>query len=164
MMTQDIPVSHTTSNHRCDIDNENDKRRTSCCSHCDKSSHPLNPHDFLSLTPPLDNVYFETDQDQPFSCIYLINLFLAPDLFRYLKENSVSDDVYDLPLHIQKLVSEARMEVFMDANQQDRQALNRLEKVRTYVKSVTQGDASSVITILNELIHDEDELATIVGV
>lgn len=161
-----IPVSHTTSNHCCVIDNDNDKRRNSCCSHCDKSNYPLNPQDLnaLSITPPLDNVYFENDQDQPFSCIYLLNLFLAPDLFRYLRETPVSDDVYDLPIHIQKLVSEARMEVLMDSNtQKNIQALKRLERVRTYVKSVTHGDTSAVIAILNELIHDEDELSTIVG-
>ncbi|KAI8969282.1 hypothetical protein BDF20DRAFT_804044, partial [Mycotypha africana] len=146
------------------------RRRSSCCSHCDKGHTLLNPleNQTLSLTPPLDSVYYETDEDQPFSCIYLLNLFLAPDMEAYLKETSISDDVYSLPVHLQRLICEARMEVMVkDENKdnkdakEDHPALRRLGKVRNYIETVAHHDTAAIISTLGELIHDEDEMLTI---
>ncbi|GAN05764.1 hypothetical protein MAM1_0101d05239 [Mucor ambiguus] len=144
-------------------------RRSSCCSHCDHSSS--NPativNEFepqaLSLTPPLENVYFK-EQNQPFSCIYLLNLFLAPDMTRYLAETSISDDVYALPVHLQTLICEARMEVLVSKQKNhplEGNAIKRLEKVREYIKSIALNDTAAIISTLSELIRDDDEMSII---
>lgn len=108
------------------------------------------------LTPPLDHVDYQQQL-----CIYLVSLFLAPDMTRYLKETSMSDDIYNLPIHFQKIISEARMEVFMSNKKNT--ALRRLENLRAYVDSVSQGDTAAVVTTLNELLNDEDEVSNILG-
>lgn len=141
-----------------------DKRKSSC-SCCETSSDVLSrlERQTLSLTPPLDNVFFEIDENQPFTCIYLLSLFLAPDMRRYLAEIAFSDDVYSLPIHIQKLICEARMEVLLSDPSKNNKALKRLEKLKVYVNSIAHNDAAAVIKILNEILHDEDEMLTILG-
>lgn len=165
-MTYNIPINHTTSTHCCTVEDDNDNRRHSCCSHCNsnKDQPSLNPLELktFSLTPPLDNIYFETDSDQPFTCIYLTNLFLAPDMARYLQETTISDNVYDIPLHLQKLICEAKLEVQMNNKDDKHYALKKLEKVRSYVQAMAHGDTSALISALNELIQNEDELNSIV--
>lgn len=161
-MTSPIPVS---SNYYSTItDKKHGERRHSCCSFCrddtDSNQNTLLESQTLSLTPPLENVYYTTDQGQPFSCIYLLNLFLAPDMKRYLKETSISDDVYNLPVHLQRLISEARMELLV--SKQDT-ACKRLLKLKSYIDSVSHHDTESVINILIELVHNEDELTNILG-
>ncbi|RCI03628.1 hypothetical protein CU098_003062, partial [Rhizopus stolonifer] len=152
------------------IEGENfNKRRSSCCSFCETNPSMLNvlEHRTLQMTPPLENVYFEQDEDQPFTGIYLLNLFLAPNMTRYLKEASTSDDVYTLPLHLQRLLCEARMEVMIkESDSQDTngyEAVKRLEKLKAYVNSISHDDAEIIITTLNRLVHDEDELSNIIG-
>lgn len=168
-MTSPIPIS----NHF-----ENDRRRSSCCSYChDDSSYCLEnpfsaPSQTFGFTPPLENIYTKEDELKPFSCIYLLNLFLAPDMKRYLQETSYSDDVYDMPIHLQRLICEARMEVMISKQDngsnysnkpKQEKAYNRLLKLKHYVDSVSHHDVASVIAILNELVHDDDELTTILG-
>lgn len=117
----------------------------------------------LSLTPPLENVYFK-EQNQPFSCIYLLNLFLAPDMTRYLAETSISDDVYTLPVHLQTLICEARMEVLISKQKNhplEGNAIKRLEKVREYIRSIAHNDTAAIINTLSELIRDDDEMSII---
>lgn len=108
-----------------------------------------------SLNPPIDSIH------HPTPCIYLINLFLAPDMARYLKETNMSDDIYCLPIHFQKIITEARMEAFV--LNQNNGALKRLEKLRSYVDTVTLGDTAAVIATLNELLRDEDGVSNILG-
>ncbi|KAI8647196.1 ankyrin repeat-containing domain protein [Parasitella parasitica] len=121
----------------------------------------------LSSTPPLENVYFKQEKDHPFSCIYLLNLFSAPDMTRYLAETPIPDDVYDLPIHIQKLICEARMEVLVSKQKNfpqtsnNNNAIRRLEKVQEYIKGVAHYDTAAIIDTLNELINDEDEMSAI---
>ncbi|KAG2203464.1 hypothetical protein INT47_008191 [Mucor saturninus] len=108
-----------------------------------------------ALTPPLDSI------DHPTTCNYLLNLFLAPDMARYLKETNMSDDIYNLPIHFQKIITEARMEASM--LNKSNGALKRLEKLRAYVDTVALGDTSAVIATLNELLRDDDEVVNILG-
>jgi hypothetical protein len=152
------------STHCLSID-LNDKRRSSCCSCCDATASPLNllEQQTFALTPPLDNIFFEADESQPFTCIYLLNLFLAPDARSYLAEASISDDVYKLPIQVQKLICEARMEVLLSDQSKGDRALKRLERLRTYVNSVAHNDTAAVIATLNEIMHNEDELLSILG-
>jgi hypothetical protein len=157
-----------------DSNNDEKIRRNSCCSYCKHQQYQetgdyLNPLELktLSLTPPLDNVYYYDQQIQPFSCIYLSNLFLAPDTTRYLKETPISDDIFDLPcFHLQKLVCEARMEVLLQVDKKrlatiTTTALKRLEKLHSYITTVAHGDTEEIIKTLNELIHDDDELLNV---
>lgn len=121
----------------------------------------------FGLTPPLENVYYckESDETRPFSHIYLLNLFLAPDMKRYLQETTFSDDVYTLPIHLQRLICEARMDVDITQHNNKKQgkAFDRLLKLKSYVESVSHHDVENIITILNELVRDDDELNTILG-
>lgn len=132
------------------------------CSDCFEDYHSP---DLCAGTPPLDEITFVSDQNHPFSCIYLLNLFLAPDMARYLQETSISDNVYDLPIHMQKLIAEAKMEALLLKQEKiDKTvALDKLNKVRTYVRSVSGHDSSLIIKAIHELIKDEDELNCIIG-
>lgn len=164
-MTDPIHMQSSTTNHF----STDSGRRSSCCSHCDHSSsdpaiivNEFEPQT-LSLTPPLENVYFK-EQNQPFSCIYLLNLFLAPDMTRYLAETSISDDVYTLPVHLQTLICEARMEVLVSKQKNhplEGNAIKRLEKVREYIRNVAHHDTAAIIDTLSELMRDEDEMSII---
>ncbi|CEP07612.1 hypothetical protein [Parasitella parasitica] len=91
---------------------------------------------------------------------------VAPDINRYLAETAIPDDVYDLPLHVQKLICEARMEVLVSkqknsAQASDKSAIKRLKKVQEYINGVAHQDTAAIIDTLNELIHDEDEMSSI---
>jgi hypothetical protein len=152
--------------------NTGSDRRSSCCSYCcndSSSSDPLIVNEFesqaLATTPPLENLFLKNEEYQPFSCIYLLNLFLAPDITQYLAETSISDDVYSLPVHLQKLICEARMEVLVSKQKNhptnNNNAVKRLEKVREYIKSVAHNEAAATIATLSELIRDEDEMSII---
>ncbi|KAI9478874.1 MAG: hypothetical protein EXX96DRAFT_572555 [Benjaminiella poitrasii] len=157
--------NHSTLSQYSIFEGANEKRRSSCCSFCDAAAPSLNPLEYqtMSLTPPLDTVYYQPDENQPFSCIYLLNLFLAPDIARYFAETSISDDVYSLPVHLQRLICEARMEAMVSSGNKQRPALKRLEKVRDYIQSVAHHDTEAIIHTLQELIHNEDELSNILG-
>ncbi|KAG1447885.1 hypothetical protein G6F56_009115 [Rhizopus delemar] len=136
---------------------EDGKRRSSCCKFCPKETDPFNPFEETSGmdTPPLNTVYM--DQEQPFSQIYILNLFMAPDMKRYLQETPPSDDVYQMPVHITKLVLEARMS-------DDKEAYERLEKVRDYAQGMSgTEDPSAMIQAVNRLMHDDDELTNIIN-
>ncbi|KAI7901802.1 uncharacterized protein BX663DRAFT_512472 [Cokeromyces recurvatus] len=159
------PHNHSSTSCYSVFEGGNERRRSSCCTFCDTIIPPLNPLEYqtMSLTPPLDTVYYESDENQPFSCIYLLNLFLAPDMSRYFTETSISDDVYSLPVHLQRLICEARMEALVSNENKERPALKRLEKVRAYIQTVAHHDTEAIIKTLHELIQNEDELSNILG-
>ncbi|EIE87501.1 hypothetical protein RO3G_12212 [Rhizopus delemar RA 99-880] len=86
---------------------------------------------------------------------------MAPDMKRYLKEMPLSDDIYQLPVHLQKLILEARMELIMS---NENGAYTRLEKVRNYIRSVSgPEDAAAMIEQVNQLVRDDDELSNVLG-
>ncbi|KAG0189417.1 hypothetical protein DFQ28_003466 [Apophysomyces sp. BC1034] len=108
--------------------------------------------------------------DQPFPYNYLLNLFTAPQMGAYLAETSFTDDVYALPIHLQRLISEAKEEVIIERTRarqghgnRSNQALNRLEDVRKYVWMRSSGDVSNLMTVLIHIVSDEDELENLVN-
>ncbi|CEG63653.1 hypothetical protein CU097_009322 [Rhizopus azygosporus] len=144
---------------------EDGRRRSSCCNFCQIENTQFNPFDDNNsnhgplATPPLNSVYL--DDVQPFSQIYILNLFMAPDMKRYLIETPLSDDIYQLPVHLQRLVLEARMELKMV---KENGAYQRLERVRDFVRSVAgPEDTAAMIQVVNHLVYDDDELSTILG-
>ncbi|KAL0073251.1 hypothetical protein J3Q64DRAFT_1632263 [Phycomyces blakesleeanus] len=96
---------------------------------------------------------------RPFQYNYLLNLFTAPDMKAYLAQTSFTEDVYGLPLHLQRLISEAKEEVVLvQTTEQTSLALNRLELVRKYIWMQSDGDVASLIMALVQLVSDEDDL------
>ncbi|KAI8880130.1 hypothetical protein K501DRAFT_225385 [Backusella circina FSU 941] len=97
----------------------------------------------------------------------------APDMGAYLSAASFTDDVYALPLHLQRLISEAKEEIVLKYTTQKQQgiamatespALRRLEHVRTYIWMRSDGDFANLMSAINELVTDEDELADLLRV
>ncbi|KAI8891465.1 hypothetical protein K501DRAFT_154077, partial [Backusella circina FSU 941] len=90
---------------------------------------------------------------------------LAPDMSRYLQETNMSDSVFDLPIHMQKLIAEAKMEALLTKQEKVEKtvALDKLNKVRAYITSVSGHDSSLIIKTIHELMKDEDELNCILG-
>ncbi|ORZ03887.1 hypothetical protein BCR43DRAFT_484137 [Syncephalastrum racemosum] len=99
---------------------------------------------------------------------YLVSLFTAPDMKAFLAQASPNEDLYALPIHLQRLISEAKEEVVLEASQQGGQqqqqqskrmpALDRLERVRSYVRMQSCGDLANLMLGLTELVWDDDEL------
>jgi hypothetical protein len=117
----------------------------------------------------LDENYFT--QEEPFRYNYLLNLMTAPDMGAYLSAASFTDDVYALPLHLQRLISEAKEEIVLNYTKQKERlattespALRRLEHVRTYIWMRSDGDFANLMSAINELVTDEDELADLLRV
>ncbi|KAG1057062.1 hypothetical protein G6F46_003863 [Rhizopus delemar] len=142
---------------------EEGRRRSSCCNFCQLENSSFTPFEETSPmgleTPPLNSVYLE--ESQPFSLIYILNLFMAPDMKRCLLEMPLSDDIYQLPVHFQRLILEARMELIMST---DNGAYQRLERVRDFIRNVAgPEDIAVMIETVNQLVYDDDELLTILG-
>lgn len=132
------------------------------------------------MTPPLDDINSplastiedarDETSDQPFPFQYLINLFTAPDMSAYLADNRITEDVDMLPIHWQKLISEAKEEVVFERTKArqglpggQRRAIDRLERLKVYVWSRAAGDVSNVMSILTELVSNDDELDNILN-
>ena len=136
------------------------------CTYC---SYPTY-HDDLIQPTFYTNGY--ADGDFPFQYNYLLSLFTAPDMVKHLTQASISEDIYALPIHLQRLISEAKEEVVLErrikANEQKQQqrslALIRLERVRNYVWMQSGGDIANLMMTLTELMADEDELENVLGI
>ncbi|KAG0169232.1 hypothetical protein DFQ30_003832 [Apophysomyces sp. BC1015] len=130
-------------------------------------------HESYSFGEDADSCMFDENlstNDQPFPYNYLLNLFTAPQMGAYLAETSFTDDVYALPIHLQRLISEAKEEVIIERTRarqghgnRSNQALNRLEDVRKYVWMRSSGDVSNLMTVLIHIVSDEDELENLVN-
>ncbi|KAI8342629.1 hypothetical protein BC941DRAFT_413342 [Chlamydoabsidia padenii] len=128
-------------------------------------------HDFGTLDG-MNNTTFDSynvfgyrsplDQDQPFKYTYLLNLFTTPNMTTYLAEAAITDDVYALPIHLQRLLMEAKEEVVFGRAQltQDKTcpALNRLERVRSFCWLRSDADVANLMSSVVELVADDDEL------
>ncbi|KAI9312034.1 hypothetical protein BX666DRAFT_1866873 [Dichotomocladium elegans] len=107
-----------------------------------------------------DSVSWLTDADDtPFQYNYLVSLFSAPDMVEHLAQSTLGEDVYALPIHIQRLLCEAKEEV----TQQPSLALTRLQHVRDYVWIQSGGDVANMMVAITELMSDEDELENVLG-
>ncbi|KAI8985450.1 hypothetical protein BDB01DRAFT_87862 [Pilobolus umbonatus] len=147
------------------------------------SAHPFNTACKYCHNGPLEHYTFGEDSEEcvttldeyllrvneePFHYNYLLNLMTTPNITDYLTAVDLTEDVYALPIHLQQLISEAKEEIVVSklVDQQgmkttDKPALSRLETLRDYVTTRSDGDISTVINILEEIIYDEDELADI---
>ncbi|KAG2226700.1 hypothetical protein INT45_001047 [Circinella minor] len=136
------------------------------CTYCSYSTF----HD--DLIQPTMYTSGSIDDDFPFQFNYLLSLFTAPDMVKHLTQASISEDIYALPIHLQRLISEAKEEVVLERrtktneqNQQQRSlALIRLERVRNYVWMQSGGDIANLMMTLTELMGDEDELENVLGI
>ncbi|KAI9494072.1 hypothetical protein BDB00DRAFT_820745 [Zychaea mexicana] len=137
------------------------------CGYC----HYAYPFDDDLIRPTIAN----DNDDTPFQYNYLLSLFTAPDMAKHLAQTNVSEDVYALPIHLQRLISEAKEEVVLErikATQNEKQndnpqqplALTRLERVRNYVWMQSGGDVANLMMTLTELMSDEDELENVLGI
>lgn len=134
-----------------------------------------------AITPPLDEMtipscandgnamMFDDISEQPIPYVYLLNLFMAPDMRSYLAHTQFTEDVYALPIHLQRLISEAKEEVVISRTNttntqqhQDDRATRRLQRLKDYIWSRSGHDVSYMLESLTELIKDEDELETII--
>lgn len=131
-----------------------------------------------AITPPLDQLettscandgnamLFDDISEQPIPYVYLLNLFMAPDMRSYLAHTQFTEDVYALPIHLQRLISEAKEEVVIarttNSHQHDDRATRRLQRLKDYIWSRSGHDVSYMLESLTELIKDEDELDTII--
>jgi hypothetical protein len=66
------------------------------------------------------------------------------------------DDIFNLPIHLQKLIIEAKEEIVLKNT--DKPAQQRLERVRNHIWQRSDGDFSILMNTLIELVFDEDEL------
>ncbi|CAO3596327.1 unnamed protein product [Absidia cylindrospora] len=115
-----------------------------------------------------------SEQTQPFKYTYLLNLFTTPNMTSYLAEASITDDVYALPIHLQRLLMEAKEEVVFGRTTlsqggqpstttttkatTNQPALKRLERVRSFCWLRSDADVSNLMSTVSELVADDDEL------
>ncbi|ORZ09194.1 hypothetical protein BCR42DRAFT_423928 [Absidia repens] len=108
------------------------------------------------------------NQDQPFKYDYLLNLFTTPDMASYLSQSVITDDVYALPIHLQRLLLEAKEEVVLartrlnhdgqSLSPANHPALERLERVRSFCWLRSDADIANLMSSVVELVADDDEL------
>ncbi|KAG2206494.1 uncharacterized protein EV154DRAFT_507650 [Mucor mucedo] len=132
----------------------------SSCGYChDHEESYIFGEDSISCSPVFESCSVRFEQE-PFRYNYLLNLMTAPDMNAYLSVASFNDDIYALPIHLQRLISEAREEILLSKNKNytEKSAQLRLERVRNLVWQRSAGDFSILMNTLVELVSDEDEL------
>jgi hypothetical protein len=102
----------------------------------------------------IEFIYPTTSSLEPFRYNYLLNLMTAPDMSAYLSVDH--DDIFNLPIHLQRLIIEAKEEIVLKNT--DKPAQQRLERVRNHIWQRSDGDFSILMNTLIELVSDEDEL------
>ncbi|KAI8393439.1 uncharacterized protein BYT42DRAFT_551041 [Radiomyces spectabilis] len=147
----------------------NDHLYSDCCGYC---HHDIFNYPYGEDSCPFYNVYQPKPLiEEPFHYNYLLNLFTAPDMKAYLMGTGFSEDVYALPIHLQRLISEAKEEVVIEstkanqviASQPSFTALSQLERVRNFVWMCSDGDVANLMQCIIQLISDEDELENLLG-
>ncbi|KAI8357289.1 hypothetical protein BD560DRAFT_406437 [Blakeslea trispora] len=136
---------HTTPNTNSDTSSSECHPYSSSCTYCQHDNELINPfyHD-------------KQQEEQVYRYNYLLNLMTAPDMSAYLSVVHDDDSIYALPIHLQRLISEAREEIVL--NSHDKQAQLRLERLRRHLWQRSGGDMSILMVILNEIVFDEGEL------
>ncbi|KAI8071822.1 hypothetical protein BC940DRAFT_317018 [Gongronella butleri] len=120
-----------------------------------------------------------------FQYTYMLNLLVTPDMEAYLAETAFSDDVYALPIHLQRLLVEAKEEVVLDKRTKgdrcknpepsttsstptatamaEHPALERLKRVRAFCWLRSDADIANLMSTLVELVADDDELDRVIS-
>ncbi|CAO3636754.1 unnamed protein product [Mucor hiemalis] len=166
-MMEYYPTDNTTSSNTMNtsfngmINNTNSHPYSSCCAYCTHDEYTFGEDSPMSCSPYLFHQQQEQqEQEAPYKYNYLLSLMTAPDMIAYLSVPT-NDDIYALPIHLQRLISEAREEILLSAtsnNYTEKSAQLRLERVRTSVWLRSDGDFSILMNSLVELVSDEDEL------
>ncbi|KAH8551893.1 hypothetical protein BGW37DRAFT_492810 [Umbelopsis sp. PMI_123] len=116
------------------------------------SSFPTCEDDGLALTSP---DFCNTAKSSP----YLVNLFTTHDMESYLAHVSFTDDIFGLPMQLQKLLSEAKEEVILaqssPGHPPEHRALDHLNMVRDRVLHVCCGDVSVMAENINKVVSDD---------
>lgn len=90
---------------------------------------------------------------------YLVNLFTTHDMSSYLAHVSFTDDIFGLPMQLQKLLNEAKEEVIFaqssPGHSPEHRALDRLNMVRDHVLHVCCGDVSVMAENINKVVSDD---------
>ncbi|CEP14777.1 hypothetical protein [Parasitella parasitica] len=100
------------------------------------------------------NTIVNQPKEEPYRYNYLLNLMTAPDMSAYL--SVANDDIYVLPIHLQKLIIEAKEEITL--SHVEKPAQMRLQKVRNHIWRRSDGDFAILMNLLIELVSDEDKL------
>lgn len=109
--------------------------------------------DLLTFPFGEDSTTIKIHEYQPFRYNYFLNLMTAPDMNAYLLLND--DSLYNLPIHLQTLIVEAKEELVFD---KDKPAQKKLERLKQFVWQRSYGDCSMLMNVLSELVSNEDEL------
>ncbi|ORX62233.1 hypothetical protein DM01DRAFT_1331685 [Hesseltinella vesiculosa] len=131
----------------------------SLCNFCPHDDALHGNHDAFMIHEP--------EPMGPFQYTYLLNLCLTPNMDAYLAEAPFSDDVYALPIHLQRLLMEAKEEVVLERTRGQAEtthpALERLKRVRGFCWLRSDADVANLMSTLVELVADDDELERIVS-
>lgn len=97
------------------------------------------------------------------SNLYLANLLEAEDIVNYLSQATYTDDVYDLPMYVQELITQAKEEVVAnDSKPKDdkkaQSAIDRLKMLREHLLIRSGGDVMQASTAANINKLSEDEM------
>ncbi|KAG2220469.1 hypothetical protein INT45_011473 [Circinella minor] len=180
---QDNKYNHVNYDDTLDTFQSVDNERSSLLHNLERKT--------LAITPPLDEIKTPSSFSnaiahdyEPMQYHYLLNLFTAPDMRSYLARAHFTEDVYMLPIHLQRLMSEAKEEIIcgkikkeeikkhnvnpiIPQEEQKKEpnynATQRLERLREYVWARSGHDISNIMRIIYELIEDEDELVNILN-
>ncbi|CAM0138292.1 hypothetical protein VKS41_001545 [Umbelopsis sp. WA50703] len=130
-------------------------------------------HDILNSPNYTDLVYSSTPctpisrtpASAEHSNLYLANLLEAEDIVNYLSQASYTDDVYELPMYLQTLITQAKEEVVVnDSKSQDnkkaRSAIDRLRMLRDHLLIKSGGDVMQAATAANINKLSQDEMET----
>ncbi|RUP49112.1 hypothetical protein BC936DRAFT_143270 [Jimgerdemannia flammicorona] len=116
------------------------------------SSRFSTPDRSTSLTPPT-----------ALSSIYLTNLITTEDVATYLAQTTYTDDVHELPLFLQRLISEARKEVALERSGEgaggdvaQHRALDRLKMVREHLLMKIGGDVGMIPRDVGSVLSEEE--------
>ncbi|KAF1806540.1 hypothetical protein V8B55DRAFT_1457539 [Mucor lusitanicus] len=126
------------------------------CGYChhDEITHYTFGEDSSMTSPLFINTIVNQPKEEPYRYNYLLNLMTAPDMSAYL--SVANDDIYALPIHLQKLIIEAKEEIVL--KHEEKPAQIRLQKVRNHIWRRADGDFAILMNMLIELVSDEDEL------
>lgn len=105
------------------------------------------------LQDSMNSSYYVPSFVEPFRYHYFLNLMTAPDMNAYLSLHD--DSIYNLPIHLQALIVEAKEELVFD---KEKPAQKKLEKLKQFLWQRSYGDCSILMNVLSELVSNEDEL------
>lgn len=151
-----MSIVNSCMNSQISTDYLNINRSDDNLTHLDTGSNfngfPTCGDDGLALTLPES---YSNVKSSP----YLVNLFTTHDMACYLAHVSFTDDIYTLPMSLQKLLNEAKEEVILSQSSPaylpEHRALDRLNQVRDHLLHASCGDVSVLVEHLHKPWSDD---------